>query len=431
MLVYPYIDRQETDYPQKYVCVVRRMDRLKNFGGSLLVKIEINLDVLKLILREQSSDEPFLLLDDAGRIICAAGGTELLDKPGAFENFTDFISERKDLTLFDTISTPNGWRIAALVDRDKTGALLNDETAAFIALISAAFIFASMTAFMVRKSFVTRIKALTENVRKMEAQRFDITIDEKSAGTDEIGILIKGMNSATLTIKHLIEEVYQFKIENAEMELTKNRAELNALHSQINPHFLFNILEVIRMRAAKKKEVETATVIKSLARIFRRALTWDDDLITVEEEMYFVKEYLTIQQYRFDEDLTVDIQIDDAALLCNIPKMSIQNFVENACIHGIENSIPGAKTVSIWSRKQGDTLEITVRDNGKGMPRAVIDSVLDETAGGKDKNIGIRNVIKRMAFYYGANFSVDIQSVPYEKTSILLRVVYDGESEVE
>ena len=157
-------------------------------------------------------------------------------------------------------------------------------------------------------------------------------------GNDEIGILIKAFNKMVVKIRSLIHDVYEAKLEQSRIKLEKKQAELNALQSQMNPHFLYNTLEAIRMRSVEKGEKETAEMIKRLTRSFRRMSRFQQEWVTVEEEIGYIKDFLTIQQYRFGAEFQYTMEIDPAVLGCKIPKLVIQPFVENACLHGIEGT---------------------------------------------------------------------------------------------
>ncbi len=164
----------------------------------------------------------------------------------------------------------------------------------------------------------------------------------------------------------IINTAYQNKLKEHETVVARKNAELLALHSQINPHFLFNALESIRMHSLLKKETETAKMVEHLAKLQRQYTEWNEDNVTIEKEIEFVKAYLELQKYRFGDRLSFDITVEPECLKLLIPKLTIVTFVENACIHGIESKItPGWIFVRISSDDSTMTLEI--EDTGNGM----------------------------------------------------------------
>ena len=148
--------------------------------------------------------------------------------------------------------------------------------------------------------------------------------------------MVKKMND-------LILHVYKNRLEKQEIELARQNAELLALHSQINPHFLFNVLESIRMRSLIQGEEVTAGMIEKLAILERQNINWASDHVKLEEEMSFVEAYLELQQYRFGNRLRYEIDLPADCADYYIPKLTLTTFVENACVHGMEK-----KTSTCW-----------------------------------------------------------------------------------
>lgn len=164
----------------------------------------------------------------------------------------------------------------------------------------------------------------------------------------------------------LARTVAEGKLAEQEMDIARQQAELLALHSQINPHFLFNALESIRMHSVLRGEDETAEMVEKLAVIERKNANWDDDNTTIENEMDFVDAYLGLQKFRFGDRLSYEIDIEDDCRKIMIPKLTIVTFAENACVHGIEEkSSPGWIFVRVY-RKDG-SLMIEIEDTGGGL----------------------------------------------------------------
>lgn len=149
-------------------------------------------------------------------------------------------------------------------------------------------------------------------------------------------------NRMVRRVNSLIQTIYIAKMKEQEMLVARQNAELLALHSQINPHFLFNALESIRMHSILKNEYETAEMVERLALLQRQYLEWGNDFVKIKVEMEFVEAYLDLQKYRFGDRLNYELDIDENCENCRIPKLTVVTFVENACVHGIESkSKPG------------------------------------------------------------------------------------------
>ena len=217
------------------------------------------------------------------------------------------------------------------------------------------------------RSFTKRITELSKVFKSVDSDHLIPMPCEE--GKDEISSMIRNYNRMVERTNGLIETVYKNKIHEQEMLVGRKNAELLALHSQINPHFLFNVLESIRMHSILKKENETADMVAKLAVMQRQYVEWGNDSVSIFQEIEFVKAYLALQKYRFGERLNYDIEVDRECENFKIPKLTIVTFVENACVHGIESkSSPGWIFVRIG--RQGERLEIEIEDTGSGMAEA-------------------------------------------------------------
>ncbi len=213
----------------------------------------------------------------------------------------------------------------------------------------------------------------------------------------------------------LTQTVQAGRLKEQEMDIARQQAELLALHSQINPHFLFNALESIRMHSILRGEDETAEMVEKLAVIERKNADWNEDHITIESEMDFVDAYLRLQQYRFGDRLSYEIDVEDSCKRMLIPRLTIVTFVENACVHGIEGkSSPGWIFVRVYKTPQD--LVIEIEDTGEGigdedaanLRKKMEEASIDELkAGGR---IGIVNACLRLKIATEGNVRFMIES---------------------
>lgn len=220
-------------------------------------------------------------------------------------------------------------------------------------------------------------------------------------------------------LKETQNEIYRKNIEIALAEKEKlkleeeyNACHLKALQAQINPHFLFNVLNSIASLTIIEDAPKTGEVIYNLSSILRYTLKKADKLVKLEEEMNYIKSYLEIQKIRFEERLTYNLEIDDEIKENKIPFLAIQVFVENAVIHGIEECENGG-CVNVSAKSYGKFIEILIEDNGVGIGNKKLSEIRDELSNkqkvGLDK-IGINNANKRMGYYFGENYKIDIKS---------------------
>jgi two-component system LytT family sensor kinase len=209
-------------------------------------------------------------------------------------------------------------------------------------------------------------------------------------------------------------EARERDIQMSQLEARLARARLAALQSQVNPHFLFNTLNTIAVRAREGDGVGTARIAEQLAEILRRTLSREQaHEVPLVEELDVVEQYLAIEQARFADRLRVSFDVDDSVLAAAVPTLAVQHLAENAVRHGIARSAEGGQ-VRVAARRDGNVLEVTVTDDGVG---AAPESRAEE--GG-----GIANTRERLRSLYGAAGSLDVgRNVP-QGTVATLRVPY-------
>jgi two-component system sensor histidine kinase YesM len=233
-------------------------------------------------------------------------------------------------------------------------------------------------------------------------------------GTDEISALMHNYNRIVGINNELTNTIYKDKLREQESDLARKNAELLALQSQINPHFLFNALESIRMHSILKGENETAEMVQRLAVMQRQNVEWHDDAVTIEEEEGFIDAYLQLQSYRFGERISFNIDIDEECKKVLIPKLTLVTFVENACVHGIESK-SAQGWIFVRVNKKEDKLIIEVEDTGDGMDEKEAEALQERMnnvtidAIRKAKHVGILNACLRikMMFRDQAKFAID------------------------
>lgn len=331
------------------------------------------------------------------------------------EQLIDFEKE------YGSISYLSGWRIVGTVNEKEI--IKEVLKSRYFILWSACLmmIVPTVIILIITRSINLRIIEILKHMKKVKTQQFQMIMHGESR--DEIGQLTLEFNSMIMQIKALINDVYLTEIQKKSLELERRKAQLNALQSQINPHFLFNALETIRMRSLLKQENETAKIIQSMAMILRSSLTWNKEWVSVEEELGFILCFLDIQKYRFEDKLSYHIDVQPEAYACVVPKMVFLPFVENASIHGIEPLKKGG-SIKIRISVEGDEMVFQVADNGIGMSSEQVDTLYGylDMEGIIGERIGIQNVIYRVTMLYGRRAIFQVDSRPGEGTRIELRI---------
>ena len=325
------------------------------------------------------------------------------------------------------------WTIYIMPMKIGIGKMIKESEQAVWYLIMINLLLPTIIITLISKSFSGRIKLMELYFEKVKQEEFQLI--EGSVGEDEIGDLIKSYNVMVLKIKELIEVVFKKNAEKQASELSRKGAELKALQSQVNPHFMFNTLESIRMRSLLKEENETADVIGALSQILRKSLSWNNDYICVEEEIVFVQQYANIQKYRFGDKISFSFYVMEGCEKIKIPKLSILTFVENACIHGIEG-ISKSGIISVAITKDEENVFIEISDSGCGISEEKL-RLLREVL--KDPNInklseckstGMLNALIRMNLYCENTLVFDIDSERGQGTDIMIQMPL-GKIEIE
>lgn len=214
------------------------------------------------------------------------------------------------------------------------------------------------------------------------------------------------------------------KKERAELEKEYEACKLKALQAQINPHFLFNVLNSISALAIIEEAPKTQEVIYNLSNMLRYTLKKADKVVSIEEELKYIESYLALQKVRFGDRLNYGIDVSDNIKNQKIPFMSIQTFVENSIVHGLEGKEDGG-IINIFSNEDEDSYTLCIKDNGTGITENILKDLKDELEYryGKDLDkIGINNVNKRMAKYYGDDYKIEIESKVREGT--LVKIIF-------
>ncbi len=262
-------------------------------------------------------------------------------------------------------------------------------------------LFVSMIGHMYRK----RTRNLMAYMQEVQGGHFDARIEDEKE--DEIGILSRSFNEMCERIDTYIDQVYKAEVES------KN-AQINALQTQINPHFLYNTLESIKAQAIKEGDSATPEMIVLLGKMFRWITRTDQHFVTIEEELEYIDTYLKLQSYRYDEPLDIDIQVDEQYLDYGIPKLTLQPIVENVIKHGLV-SIDRRGLAGITVKKKGENLEISVYDNGKGMDEDRLEEIrerLKQVTKQEDfSSIGIQNVRSRIGLLFGPQYGIQVASI--------------------
>jgi two-component system sensor histidine kinase YesM len=269
--------------------------------------------------------------------------------------------------------------------------------------------------FFIKRIF-NPLKSLILNMGRNVENNLDYKFSYNK--NDEIGILVQSYNEMKIRIGDLINTNYKNQIEQKELELKQ-------LQNQINPHFIYNTLESIRMMAEINDDLETSTMSEYFGSIIRYSMNRKINTVLLKEEIDIIENYIYLQRIRFDQLFTIENLITTEVLHCEIIKMIIQPLIENSIYHGLSECSGNGKII-IQGLRVNDNLILTISDNGIGINdnklRNLNDYINDRNNG--FKGIALRNINKRLKLNYGDEYGLEIFSILEKGTSMVLTLPY-------
>jgi len=276
--------------------------------------------------------------------------------------------------------------------------------------------------FAIALQMTKPLKEIADKLHEVEKENFNVKLPPYN--NQELHTISTTFNSMTATIKHLITDVYEKK-------LLLVYSELDIMRSQLNPHFMYNVLNTISLKAQMDGNIEVATMITNFSKLTQSRITnKDTEKITIEQELQYVEFYLSLQKHRFEDNLNYKINVKDSSLLkLFIPKLTLEMITENAIIHGIEPKGESSNLlIEVW--EQNETVFITIEDDGVGfqnrngiIPLPITDFKTDDT---KHSHIAINNSYALLKHYYGGDYGLQIETRENIGTKVTIKLPKDS-----
>ena len=270
-----------------------------------------------------------------------------------------------------------------------------------------------MVHWAVRKT-LDRVYRLTDI--SVEVQRGNLSVEVPDMGCDEVGVLSANFREAILRMQRLLKT-------SVERETLVKTTEIRALQNQINSHFIYNVLEAIKMMAEIDEKYEISDAVTSLGKLLRYSMRWASSMVHLQEELDYIHHYIALLNLRYDYTITLSVNVPPELLTQEIPKMSLQPIVENAVYHGIEGLEEDA-IIRINAVAHGDYYNVEITDSGKGMDPDSLASLRRQVYGEvketpKHGGIGLRNVQNRIRLCYGNGYGLEF----YTQENCYMKVV--------
>jgi two-component system, sensor histidine kinase YesM len=390
-----------------------------------VVSVDLLVQDIKNILRKSTiNKDGFVYLINKENQIITSSDDELLESKYKGIYNDSFLPERnlvwkkaslegQDVLVYYKDIRYTGWKLAVVIPVEnvlRPSISLRNYT--FIIMISIGFI-AYFFAMIISNSTIRRIRDLIKTMKK--AEQGDLTVKVKADRKDEIGELEKNFNHMLTKIEELAEE--KFKVGKE----AKN-AELIALQAQINPHFLYNTLELITCKALKYKAKDITDLVNSMAQFYRLSLSNGRDIVSIGDEIAQIETYVYIQNLRFEECIKLEIDVDERIPELSILKLVLQPLVENAILHGIMERDLQNGTIKIKGILDNEDIILKVIDDGVGMTDEEVLNIFLEENNRDGHGYGVKNVNKRLKINYGEQYGLTYKSVEGKGTTVEIRI---------
>ncbi|MDQ0900986.1 sensor histidine kinase [Paenibacillus sp. V4I7] len=305
------------------------------------------------------------------------------------------------------------WQMITIIPESsiirEVGGLRTEIIMVLLVLSTVAYAFATYLSVSVTR----RLSRLVLRMKQIQDGRLDPV--NLRRGKDEVGELTENYNFMLKRITTLLEEQYTLGQE-------LKSAELKALQSQINPHFLYNTLDLINWLSLKNRIAEVSSVTSALANFYKSSLNKGSDISTIENELRHISYYVQIQNFRFLNSIRLEVQVDECVLPYMIPKITLQPLVENAIIHGILEKPDKTGTIAIEGSLEHGYIVLVIRDNGLGMPSHRLEQIAMKHDGDKGSQYAIRNINERLRLLYGEAHRLSYESERGEGTCVTLKI---------
>lgn len=412
-----------------YITLIRKIPNaqdLRSLNG--VVAVNVKLSVLDSILEpaQISFDTSVYLMNEKEQVLscCSSQKSNTALLTGLKEQFPLQLSSnssfygklngRKYLIGYSAIDQSD-WHLIITVPYSR---ILSQSTKIYSSILVTLLLilpFVILISYLLSILISKPIQTLIAKMKQAETGDFNIPIAPYSK--DEIGQLNRSFNVMLTKLSFLLDESYRLGKE-------KKNEQLKALQVQINPHFLYNTLDLINLMVINEDTQKIQTAIQELSKFYRLSLNSGSDETTLEDELAHIRHYVKIQNLRFEDTINLEIEVPPELLKCRMFKICLQPLVENAIYHGILEKDSEAGTIRIEAHRELSYLYLTIRDDGVGMDEATMHGLLEKPTdlhGG----YGVYNVQERIKINYGSDCGISYESTPGDGTTATLKLKMD------
>jgi two-component system sensor histidine kinase YesM len=416
------------DYDYRYLFSATRLLNFSHLDNSTIVNLDSHVErpVLTISLKADIFREMFERSIPSGSYYFVISPTGAViahsDAMLVTKNFTESwvqplftkssgtqkikLNGKNMIVCFDRSEITNWLSVIVIPESALIGDLVPTLLTSTLALAIVLGLIALILAFFISGRITGPIKKLLVAMRIVGEGDFQTRVEATS--NDEFGILIRKFNDMNNRIHLLVNENYEIKLKEKE-------AEIQALNLQMNPHFLYNTLNVMNWLAIENNQKELSKMLVCLSNMLHYTTRKDWNNVHLIEELDWMKNYFYIMSSRFEGKFAVQYEIQASLYNYKVPRLLFQPFVENAILHGFDQMEDGGLIIiSGWL--ENDIRFYEIKDNGRGMTENMIQNILNKEA----SSVGIKNTIGRVQLRYGEQYGVSFRSLPDIGTTVLI-----------
>ncbi len=389
--------------------------------GVVLVEINENslFDILQQVNMTQDSDA--FIVDSGGNIISHSDKSKMSqyyesqapitdDFPEQTGHYIQNIHGENKLIVYFT-SSLTGWKFIHSIPTKTLMSQMSFIQRFNFIVLAIACLMTSIISFFISRSIVKPLIHFKKVVESINNENLNVKIDISSE--DEVGFLAAAFNKMIDRIGQLLKQV---RTEEAE----KRDAEIKFLQNQINPHFIYNTLESIRMICEINHYAKASKPLFLMGRLLRYGLSMKDSLVSIKDEIRHIQDYISLMEYCYTDKFTVKYHMEDAVLYTQIPKLTLQPIVENSIFHGL-SCVDYEGLIQINAVEDDGHAVVEIIDNGEGiavLPNIDEVSDADSKISQRNSGIGLYNINQRIKLYFGQEYGLRMESRPGEYTKV-------------
>lgn len=412
------------DTTEDSISAVRYVKDLDNYSDILgIVRIDIFKSKLDSIVKNACTTKNSVayIQNSEGTIISASDYSLLMNidrKAIAKElksanSWDKFTIGGKDIIIGSKELIGTDWILVSILPYEDIWASSSKNRIEMFILMLILATIANIFAIFISNSIINRMRYLIKGMKTVQSGNLDINM--KILGTDEISELVQNFNYMVNKMREFIQIQYKSGQE-------VKSAELKALQAQINPHFLYNTLDLINWAAIRNNVPEIVDIVKALAKFYKLSLSRGQNIISIKDEIEHVETYVKIQNYRFKNKIGFVIEVDQELNKFSIMKLVLQPIAENSIIHGICEKDGKTGTIKLSGRMHDDIIILAIEDDGIGMTEEMISEILNDDVTRDSHGYGVKNINNRLKLFYGNQYGLFFKSILGKGTIVEIRI---------